>query len=239
MIQPLLRTLRSAGPLSSQSETALKAVFSRTVKFRRHDPILYQGENPDIITALLSGMALRSKVLESGKRQITSVVVPGDLCDLSAVFFHQLDYGIEAATDCEVAVAKRQTVIELLVAHGDIGRALWRATLMNESISREWVVNLGRRQAHQRIAHFLCEIFVRTEPSDPSDERALPLTQDEIADVAGLTVVHVNRVIQDLRSAGIISFQHKCLVVHDWDRLRATAGFDPHYLHRDEREPIT
>lgn len=241
MIQPLLRTLRRAGSLTPECENTLSTTFGRTIEIRRHGTILREGEPPSLITAMVEGMAFRYKVLASGKRQILGIVVPGDICDLSSIFFPQLDYGIEAVTDCEIAVAKRQAVLDAVATHPDIGHALWWASLAGEAISREWIVNLGRRSAHQRIAHFLCEMFLRTRSTDPGDDhsRILPLTQEELADVAGLTVVHVNRVLQDLRAAGTISLRQRILTVHDWARLSTMAEFEAGYLLQDRAPQIT
>lgn len=221
--------------MSRASEDALRGMFARTITVRRHGTILNEGEPPSVITAMVDGMAFRYKVVASGRRQILGIVVPGDVCDLSSIFFPRLDYGIEAATDCEIAVAERQTVLGSVVAHPDVGLALWGASMAGEAISREWIVNLGRRSARQRIAHFVCEMFLRTGPAAAAetDSRVLPLTQDDIADIAGLTIVHVNRVLQDMRAEGIISFRQRILTVHDWNRLRAIAEFEPGYLHQD------
>ena len=237
MIEPLLRTLSAGAPLSSAVELAIRQAFSRTATFIRRDVVLRESDTPEMFTAVVEGMAFRHKSLANGKRQIVGLVVPGDICDLSAMFFDRLDYGIEAATDCKIAFADRSAVRQLVATHPAVERALWRVTLANEAVLREWVVNLGRRPAHQRVAHFCCEVFTRTRPANEmeSDSRLLPLTQDDIADITGLTVVHVNRVLRDLRAANIVELRHRRLTVHNWDRLRASAQFDGGYLHADAK----
>lgn len=155
MIDAFLRTLQQAGPLTQASERALREAFASVIEVHRHGAIPREGDPTSLITTMVEGMAFGYKTVPSGQRQILSIVMPGDICDLSSIFFPQFDYDIEAAMDCEIAVAKRQTVIDAIAAHPDIGRALWWVSQAGEAISREWIVNLGRRPAHQRIAHFL------------------------------------------------------------------------------------
>ena len=233
MLHSLLHTLQIDGPLAPKSVEAIISAFSKIIIVRRHDVVLRESETPSVITAMIEGMALRHRHLATGKRQIVGMVVPGDLCDLSAVYFDRLDYGVEAVTDCTIATATAEAVKQMIGEHPDIGQALWRSTMRSEAVLREWVVNLGRRPAHQRIAHFLCEFVMRTRPlaNTSNERRPFPLTQDEIADVTGLTVVHVNRVLQDLRSTGILTLERRQLTIHGWDRICLMAEFEAGYLH--------
>lgn len=120
-----------------------------------------------------------------------------------------------------------------LLARPLIARALWLAGLVDESALRAWTVSLGKRDAAERLAHLICELFVRLgiAGSDRTDGFDLPLTQEELGDALGLTPVHVNRVLRHLREAGLMSFKNRTVEIVDFPKLQKVAGFDPGYLH--------
>ena len=179
-------------------------------------------------------MAFRFKATSDGGRQIVGIVMPGDICDVSPVFAQASGHTVECVTDCEVAVARTEDIVDLITSDPRIGRALLAKSMSDAEIAREWILNVGRRSARQRIAHLICEVFACNQriAFDADDTCTFPLTQEQLADATGLSIVHVNRTLQDMRSAGLITLQQRVLVIHDWERLCAVADFDQSYLRK-------
>jgi CRP-like cAMP-binding protein len=227
--------LSAASPLPREDEDELAGLCANVrIIDARHD-IISEGERPDHVHIVLDGWAARYKILADGSRQITAFLIPGDFCDLHVTILAQMDHGILALTRCRVAYIPHKKMEELPLDRPRLGRALWRATLVDEAVLRSWIVNLGRRDAAQRIAHLFCELHARLALVGlVRDERFdLPLTQDVIADAAGLTPVHVNRVLQKLRGDDLITLASGQLTILDVGGLQKLAGFDPNYLHRE------
>jgi CRP-like cAMP-binding protein len=180
---------------------------------------------------------VRYKVLPDGQRQIMAYLVLGDMCDMHGSILGEMDHSIGALTPCRVAYIPQRAIEELTRRHPRINRALWWATLVDEGTLREWLVTMGRREADQQMAHLFCELLLRLQTVGLATENGfeLPVTQDELADTLGLSAVHVNRVLQQLRKDGLISLVGKRLTIHDVERLKALAEFDPTYLHLNER----
>lgn len=160
-------------------------------------------------------------------------LVPGDFCDLNVFILDQMDHSIGTISTCQVVDIPRQAIEDITANHPRITRALWWCNLVDEAVLREWLVNLGGRQADERIAHLLCELLVRLGAvgcaTDISYE--FPFTQTDIADTMGLSSVHVNRTYRELRGAGLITLKHRTLTIHDVEQLKSYCGFNPNYLH--------
>jgi CRP-like cAMP-binding protein len=233
MPNPAIRKLENFSTLSDEEKRALDEAIGRTKEVGAGEDIVRDGACPSDCTLILKGFACRYKVLEDGRRQIMSFHIPGDICDLQSLLLEKMDHGIGALVPCKVALIPHRTVLELAENYPGIGRALWRDTLIDAAVFREWMVGIGRRTAHERIAHLLCEVLVRFRSVGLAEDHQcdLPLTQAELADSLGLSAVHVNRVLQDLRGDGLIVFQGKFLRISRWERLKQIAGFDPTYLH--------
>jgi CRP-like cAMP-binding protein len=182
----------------------------------------------------MEGWAARYKVVPDGSRQITAILVPGDFCDLHITILGEMDHGITALTRVKVALVPHLVMENLPVDRPQLGRALWWATLVDEATLRAWIVNLGRRDAAERVAHLFCELHARLKLVGLADEDdfSLPLTQEILADALGLTPVHINRVLQRLRSQDLIELEGGELRILNLPHLRKLAGFDPTYLHR-------
>lgn len=208
----------------------------RTVAARKN--ILRDGERPEYLHLIVEGWAARYKLLPDGSRQIVAFLIPGDFCDLHVTLLGKMDHGIEALTECRVAFLPGAEVDRLTSGHNGLTRALWLATLVDEAVLRSWLINNGRRDAYGRIAHLLCELHLRMTMVElvEGNRFDLPLTQEELADAAGLTPVHTNRVLQRLRKAALIELGGRVLTVLDVVALRRAAGFDPSYLHIMRRE---
>jgi CRP-like cAMP-binding protein len=194
---------------------------------------LYREEQPgDECFVLLDGHAIRSKLMATGGRQILAVLMRGDLVNHEHLLMRPSDHGVEALGCMEVAVIASAALHEAMRAHAGIGRALWAGLLREVAVQRAWTTSIGRRDARARLSHLLCELAVRQEAAGlgPRDRLHLPLTQTRLADCAGLTPVHVNRVLQGLRGAGVIESQGRTVAIGDWRQLCAIADFRPRYL---------
>lgn len=234
---PLIAKLATVADLRQSDVDSLVALCDdeRTVA-ARHD-ILSEGDRPDHVHVILEGWAARYKMLPDGARQIVAFLIPGDFCDLHVTVLGQMDHGIRALTRCRVAYIPSAELDALTSNHNGLTKALWWATLVDEGVLREWVLNVGRRSAYERIAHLLCEMHTRMKLVGLVEDGrlALPLTQEELADATGLTAVHTNRTIQRLRNEKLIELGSGMLTVLDAGRLREAAGFDANYLHIQRR----
>ena len=236
MFSPLIRKLGHGVDLTQADRDRLACLgHSRQIEARQE--IIAQGDRPEDVHLVLSGFACRYKVLRDGKRQIMALLVPGDFCDLHVAILDAMDHGITALSLCTIAELPRATVLDLTENHPRITRALWWATLVDEAILREWLVNMGQREAHQQLAHLFCELLVRLQAvgiGDP-DGYQFPLTQVDLAEVLGISSVHVNRTLQSLRDENLVVLRGRRLSIPDVERLKAYCDFDPAYLHLVKR----
>lgn len=213
------------------------ALADATVSLRSVGPnidLVREGERADGVLIVTEGWACRYTTTRSGGRQLPAVLVPGDVGNLDSLLFDRLDYGVRTMTAVAVAAVPRDRALALAAQHPGIARTFtWLALVENATLSK-WALSLGRRSARERVAHLLCELSVRLEAEDGNVSRfALPLTQEQIADALGLTAVHVNRTVQQLRSEGLITTAQRTMTLPDVARLRRVADFDPRYLHLD------
>ena len=175
----------------------------------------------------------RYKQVETGKRQIVSIHIPGDLPDVQTMQLNVMDHALGTLTPSVVALIPHRALHGLATEFPNLAMALWRDTLIDAAMLREWIVNVGCRPGPQRIAHLFCELFYRMRAVGLAqrDGCEMPLTQALIGDATGLSSVHVNRMMQDLRGRGLIATKSKFLQIRDWQCLQDFAGFDPTYLH--------
>jgi CRP-like cAMP-binding protein len=215
--------------------------FRRQRHYAPNEDIISEGEHSPDNHLILSGMACRYKLLPDGSRQIVAFLVPGDLCDAEIFILKEMDHSICALGPCLIAAISGEIMREMLLNRPGIALALWWGTLQDEGVLRARIVDLGRRDARQRVAHILYEVLVRYRAVGAADDDAFewPATQSDLADATGLTTVHVNRTLQRLREEGLIATEGKRLMVLDRDRLREAADFTPNYLHFDRalKEP--
>ncbi|WP_232494830.1 Crp/Fnr family transcriptional regulator [Novosphingobium kaempferiae] len=237
LFEPVIRKLSALEALTSAEVDAVKALCRDTRTIRRHKDVISEGERPDSVHLVLSGWAARYAILPDGTRQITAFLVPGDFCDMHVTTLARMDHSIGAITDCTVAFIPKSLMDEITRSTPVLTRAFWRATLIDEAILRQWLVSTGRRDAKAGIAHLLCELHIRLRLVGLTNEGdlALPLTQADIADATGLTPVHVNRTLRDLREGGLIGEGHRIRLL-DVPGLRKIAGFHPSYLHLNEAD---
>ena len=223
-------------PLSNDERTSLRKLSDgRLRRLGLHEDIIREGQAPNRVNLILSGWACRYKILEDGRRQILSFFFPGDLCDLRIFILKRMDHCIGTLVPTVIAEIPREAIIDVTEGGSRIARALWWSSLAAEAIEREWIVNLGQRSAVERLGHLFCETFKRLEAIGLATGTScdMPLTQTELAEATGLSPVHVNRSVQELRAQGLIELRQKRLTILDFDRLAHRSFFTPNYLHLD------
>lgn len=233
---PLVAKLETRASLSEQDRGDLNALYSDARDIAARRSLIREGDRPENVHLMVEGWAARYKLLPDGARQITAFLIPGDFCDLHIAILGEMDHGITTLTRSRVAFIPRAR-IEKLTERPSLARAFWWSTLVDEAILRSWIVNVGRRDAYEAIGHLICELYVRMKNIGLVEDQRfdLPLTQEEIADALGLTSVHVNRVLQRLRSEDLISLRQGLLTIHDYGRLEEASGFNSNYLHIERR----
>ena len=237
MLSPLIAKLARGADLDDEDRATLTSVIRYPRKAPAREDLIREGDAPSNVHLVLEGFACRYTLLPNGRRQITAILIPGDLCDLHIAILGTVDHRIATLTPCTMAAIPSRTIEELTTSHPRITRALWWCMLVDEAILREWLVNIGQRPAIQRAAHLLCELLVRLQAVGHAtgDSYAFPLTQHEFGEALGLSVVHINRVVQKLRDDGLIILKAGVLTVPDPERLKAFADFYPNYLHLTAR----
>ena len=233
---PLITKLGRFVPLSDAECDALHEICSNARPHRRGTDLIAQGDKPNSVFLLLEGWAYRYKNLANGDRQIMAYLIPGDLCDIRIFLFEQMDHSIGLLSDAMVVKIPAVEILALMDKFPKIERALMWATLVDEATLREWLLNVGQRDAVQKLSHLFCELCVRLSVVnlvDNNETFVMPLTQTELADTTGMTTVHVNRSLQKLRQDGLIATKDGKMTILDFERLAELAGFDEIYLHTD------
>jgi CRP-like cAMP-binding protein len=196
------------------------------------EDIVREGDRPADSTFLITGFAARNSLLRNGRRQITAIHVLGDFVDLYGFLVKTTDHTVEAISPCTVGMISHEALRGSSENHPHVARLLAVNIAVEAAIRRQWIVAMGRRSALEHAAHLLCELFVRLRAVGlvTDDSFQLPLTQAALGDSLGLSTVHVNRVLQDLRKEGLITWRGETLVIEDWPRLQQVAEFDPTFL---------
>ena len=228
----LTRKLEKFAPLSTEDRSLLDEIIRPTRTVPADNDLIREGQSSNEVRLILKGFACRYKMLPNGRRQIVAYLIPGDFCDLNAFILEAMDHNIGTLSECTVVNIPRQRIIELTDRPG-IARAFWWVTLVDEGTLREWLLNIGQRDAAPRVAHLFCELLMRLRivGLTHDDSYELPLTQVQIADTMGLSSVHINRTLQSLREMGLIEYKSKSLVIRDLSRLMLFSNFNSAYLH--------
>lgn len=232
-IERWIASFRSRDPsLSAEEERALRAVFSEVMTFGDNVDIVRQHDRMQHSHLLLDGWAFRYVALADGRRQIVAIHIPGDFVDLHSFPLQVMDHSVATFSRCRVALAPHDGLRELTRTHPHLTRLFWLSTLIDAAIHRQWLVG-GQRSAVERAAHLLCELYVRLETVGAAGEYsfAMPMSQVEFADALSISSVHTNRVIQELRNEGAVSWQQRQVKILNWRRLERLAEFDPTYLN--------
>lgn len=232
-----IRKLEGYAPLSQADRDWLVAASSNTQKVDADIDLIREGDAPENVYLIMEGLACRYKLSPEGRRQIFAYLVPGDFCDLHIALLDTMDHSIATLAPCSVVKIPKETILKLTEERPALTRAFWWCSLVDEAVLREWVVNVGSRQAEQRIAHLFCELHVRLKAIGRTIDGSfvLPITQTKLADTVGLSDVHVNRSLKQLREQGLVTFRDDLVKVPDMEKLKAFAGFNPNYLHLTSR----
>lgn len=229
----LFLKLNCRDQIAEEERQALIDRIGPLVRFRANADLVREGDRPDHSTLLVNGFTTRYRVLKRGQRQITAIHVPGDFVDLHSFPLKEMDHSVGALTDCDVVTVSHRALVEITEQYPHLTRLLWLSTLLDGAIHREWLVGIGRRSATQQLAHLVCEFFERLRIVDLVDGMRFhfPVTQVQLADVLGMSAVHVNRTLQELRGQRFFTWEGPMISITDWDGLQRFAEFDPLYLH--------
>jgi CRP-like cAMP-binding protein len=236
--QPVLRRLDALHRLSEAGVAAIKtAVRDKILKAAAGEDLVCEGDRPDSVRLFLSGWAVRYKVLDDGRRQIVNFILPGDTCDAHVYLFSKLDHSVATLTPVVYSELSREAFERLVSSDVSVAEAFYCEMLAASSIQREWAISLGRRDALERVAHVICELYERLRVVGLVDGNtfAFPVTQMDMADATGLSAVHLNRTLQELRGSGYITLKDRSLTIHDFQALSNTAMFNLNYLHLDRK----
>lgn len=231
---PLVRKLSRAIALDDDDRAMLDVLAAANVRLvpARRD-LIREGDTPRFVGLVLSGWASRHKILVDGRRQTVGFLLPGDTCNVNIGLIEEADHSIGAITPLRIAQIPRETIEEVVQRYPRVLQGLNRASLVDASIQREWAVNLGQRSAIERIAHLVCELYLRLDAVDLVRDAAceMPLTQTDVAEATGMTAVHVNRTVQELRARDLIRWRGRGLEMIDLPGLMRVGLFSAGYLH--------
>ena len=228
----LIQRLERIGQLSDEERYAVQQLSAKVQTLRPRQDIVLEGEKPEHSCLLVEGWAFRYKLLGGGRRQILSFHVPGDVPDLHSLHIDTMDHGLAALTEATIAFIPHESLFEVTKRFPGLAGILWRETLIDAAIFRQWITGMGQRDALGRMAHLLCELYCKLEAIGLASEQRcnLPITQIELGDALGLSSVHTNRVLQKLRAQGLVTLRSQALSITSWDGLVRAAEFNPAYL---------
>lgn len=234
MTNRFIDKLRSLAPLNDDDIGALTAATARSRSVPTRRDLIREGDRPGPVFVVLEGWACRYKVLPNGARQVLAFLMPGDSCDLHVGLLAEMDHNIQSITPARVATVDRAEMDRIMDSRPGIAKALYIAQLIDEGTMRAWITSMGRRTSIERVAHLMCELYLRARNIGltTATELELPLSQLLLADSLGMTPVHLNRVLKKLRLSGAMTLKRGSLVITDPLMLTEIAGFDENYLHR-------
>src|SRR5437588_12360848 len=235
----LVAKLSQFAQLSDQDVRLLETLCSPEERFRAGANIVVEGETPRSAFVLTRGMACRFRLVHDGRRQIVTILIPGDFSDLHGFLLKATDHSVAAIGPTRIAAIGREAVIDIIANHPRISAALWWSAMQEDAMLRERIVALGRRSARGRVAYILCELVWRQRAVGMAEDHAirLPFTQTDLADTLGLTSVHTNRVLQGFRRDGLITLERQRLILRDIERLQAISGLTSDYLKLSNTPP--
>jgi CRP-like cAMP-binding protein len=233
LFEPFFRKLERRDTLTPGERLALIEAAGDERVFPAGADLVREGQRPDISTLVVEGFTTRYRLLSDGQRQITAIHTPGDFVDLHSFVLKEMDHSVGALSRCRTIAFPHERLTRITEQLPHLTRVLWLMTLLDGSIHREWLVAMGRRSASQQMAHLVCELYVRLGIVGLVRDATfnLPITQTELGDALGLSAVHVNRVLQELRTEDLFTWQGQTIRILDWEGLQQRAEFDPRYLH--------
>jgi CRP-like cAMP-binding protein len=237
MVEAHLKKLRVRDEISAEEEAAIRGMVSEVRDLPADAVLIRRNQELKQAVLLLDGWIARTKDLPNGARQISELQFGGDFTDLHGFTLRRLDHNIATLTPCRVAVVPHERIQAVVERFPHLARVYWLMTNIDAAIHREWTVSLGRRSALGRMAHLFCEIRERLNVIGlaGNDSYDFPLTQQELGECLGLTAVHVNRTLQELRRRQLIEVENRRARILDLPRLEAAGDFDPYYLYLEKR----
>ncbi|HEV2505154.1 MAG TPA: Crp/Fnr family transcriptional regulator [Mesorhizobium sp.] len=229
--------LQGYGSLGEEDVTALLAATVGPRNIAPRKDLIREGDRPGPVFVILDGWACRYKILPNGTRQILAYLMPGDSCDLHVGLLKEMDHSIQTVTEAVVATIDRHLMDSIMDRHPRVAKAMYIAQLVDEGTMRAWITSMGRRSSIERVAHLMCELYLRAQNIGitANTQLELPLSQLLLADSLGMTPVHLNRVLKELRKTGAMTLQRGSLIITNPVTLIQVAGFDENYLHRRMR----
>lgn len=234
----LVARLSRYDDLSSQEIEVIENLTAVTRQFAKGEDIVVEGMSPLFSTLLLDGFAIRYNLVEDGRRQITAIHVNGDFVDLHCFLLKPMDHSVAALTPCRAALVPHVELRAISERHPHLTRLLWLSTLIDAAMHREWMVGMGRRSILAQLGHLICELYTRLKVVGRVNGLRFdfPVTQSEVSDALGLSLVQTNRTFRALREQHLVTMQGGVVTILDWDRLVEASEFNPLYLHLD-KEP--
>ena len=232
MPNSFLMNIGSRDTITAEEQTVLMGIFSHQKTYKAGEEVVAEGSRPGFSLLMVEGMSVRSNILAGGERQITAIHIAGDFVDLHSFLLKRMDHSVVALTDCRLVITEHEAIRNLMCVSEHLTRLLWMSTVIDGAIHREWLVAMGRMSAFARMAHVFCELFVRLRIVGLTMGLTyrLPFTQGVMGDVLGLSNVHVNRTLQELRAADLLSWEKQIVTIKEWDLLVEAGQFDPTYL---------
>ena len=233
----LIRKLESIAILTNAEQRAIESLPVRIHHLDARQDIVRDGDRPSHCCLILDGWVCRYKLLSQGKRQIFSFHISGDIPDLQSLHVPTMDHSLATLTKATVAFIPHESMRELTAGYPNVAALLWRDTLIDGGIFRAWMVGMGRRSAYEQVAHLFCEMYLKLQAVGLAEgyQCPMPITQVDMADALGLTPVHVNRVLKEMRGKTLVTLRSSTLVIESWDELLRVSEFDPTYLQLERR----
>ncbi|WP_445221584.1 Crp/Fnr family transcriptional regulator [Bradyrhizobium sp. Pa8] len=230
----LVRRLRTSSGISDDDVKEIEMLPIAVRQYPAETPVVRDGERATDCCLIADGFCARSKTIPSGKRQILSIHIPGEIPDLMSLFLHVMDHDLSTLTPCTLGFIRHETLRKLHQRSPSVAELFWRDTLIDSAMFREWIVNVGQRPAPARLAHVMIELRERLRVIERLDGNSfeMPLTQEQIGEALGITAVHANRVIKQLRQEGIVELHRGRVTVLDERKFLELADFDGRYLHQ-------
>ena len=233
LLQPFLRKIMRRDKLGVEEQTAIVAAADERLDYAPGQDLVMEGQRPYRSMLVTTGFTCRYRMLADGERQVTAIHIAGDFVDLHSFLLKEMDHSVGALTACSVITFPHERLVKVTERYPHLTRMLWLLTLLDGAIHREWLVGMGRLSAAQRTGHLICEIYARLRAVGQAEDHsfAFPITQAAMADAVGISTVHINRVLQELRQDDLIGWDRGLLVIRNWNALAAMAQFDDRYLH--------
>jgi CRP-like cAMP-binding protein len=230
----LVRRLRISSGITDEDVGEILSLPITVRQYPAERTVISDGERATECCLIAEGFCVRSKTIADGRRQILSIHIPGEIPDLMSLFLHVMDHDLSTLTPCTLGFINHETLRRLHQRNPNVAEIFWRDTLIDAAMFREWIVNVGQRPAPARLAHVMVELRERLKVVGriAANSFDMPLTQEQIGEALGITAVHVNRVIRQLREDGILEFHRGRVTVLDEAKFQELADFDNRYLHQ-------